>query len=215
MAGKRQYEQFCGLAGALNVIGERWTLLIIRELLISELRFNEIADNLPGIGLNLLSERLRLLMNYGVIEARPVPGDGRGKQYRLTELGRRLHGPVLRLLAWGLHFVSEADAAETRPRWGFAAVLAMIIREQVPQIDESYEFRLGGQVFAILVRDGTVTWKADPEPDPDLVVTGDPDALVKIGARLLSPFEAVAEGRINIEGSPAAVHRFSQMLGLA
>lgn len=215
MTGKRHYEQFCGLASALNVIGDRWTLLIVRELLISETRFNEIADNLPGIGPNLLSERLRLLTNHGVIEHLPVPGDGRGKRYRLTDVGRQLCEPVLMLLRWGLRFVDLADAAQTRPKWGFLAVLSMIVQEDVPQVDQTYEFRLGGEVFSILVHDGAVSWKVGAEPHPDLVLTGDPDTFVKIGAQLLTPFEAIAEGRIKIDGSPGAVRRCSRMLGLA
>src|SRR5688500_15485784 len=108
MAVKRDYGQFCGLAGGLNVIGERWTLLVVRELLIGPARFNDIMDNLAGIGPNLLADRLRTLVAHGVVEQASVPGDGRGKLYRLTALGEELRAPVLGLAKWGLGFL-EAD----------------------------------------------------------------------------------------------------------
>lgn len=128
MTGRRNYAQFCGLAAGLNIIGERWALLIVRELLIGPARFNEILTNLPGLGPNLLSDRLRALTEHGVIEAGGVRGDGRGKQYRLTSRGEQLREPVLALARWGMPFLTEDDAVSgtTRAAWGFLAVQAMI-----------------------------------------------------------------------------------------
>src|ERR1041384_4723525 len=117
MAGKRDYGQFCGLAAGLNIVGERWTFLIVRELMISPVRFNEMIENLPGIGPNLLSERLRTLVEHGVIEQFPVPGDARGRLYQLTELGRELRGPLLALARWGMGFLGEEDGGAVRAEW--------------------------------------------------------------------------------------------------
>lgn len=216
MAGKRDYGQFCGLAGALNVVGERWTLLIIRELLINDARFNEVMDNLPGIGPNLLSERLRALVEHGVVEQLPVPGDARGKQYRLTELGQQLRAPVLALASWGLNFLSEDDSAGVvRAEWGFLAVQSMIKTSEIPPGDQTYEFRIGEHPFSIVVRDGAVRFERGAAPTPDLTITTDPDTFIRIGARMLTPFEAMANGQMKVEGDPETIHRCVRMFGLA
>src|SRR5262245_15559584 len=142
MAGKRGYGQFCGLAAGLNIVGERWTLLIVRELLVGPVRFNELVENMPGIGPNLLAERLRMLTEHGVIEQRPVAGDGRGRLYQLTDLGQELRGPLLGLAKWGMGFLDAGDSSGVvRAEWSFVAIQAMLDEDRVPDVDEVYEFR--------------------------------------------------------------------------
>ncbi|MGW3960857.1 winged helix-turn-helix transcriptional regulator [Amycolatopsis sp. NPDC005003] len=216
MAGKRDYGQFCGLAAGLNVVGERWTLLIVRELLIGPVRFSEMIDNLPGIGPNLLADRLRGLTEHGVIEQLPVPGDGRGKLYRLTELGQELRVPLLSLAKWGMQFLGEGDRdGSVRAEWGFVAVQAMVIPERIPDVDESYEFRVGDRAFTVEVSGGAVGYHMGAGIDPALVITSDPETFVRIGARMISPFDALAAGEIKIEGATEAVQRCTKMLGLS
>lgn len=217
MSEKRNYGQFCGLAAALDVVGERWTLLIIRELLVGPARFSEIADNLPGIGPNLLTERLRSLTESGVIETAPVPGDGRGRRYLLTPFGAALLHPLLHLARWGMHLLTEDDAAvgTTRSSWGFLAVQAMIDPDQVPTVDESYEFRVDDEVFHLEVRNGTATAKRGAAEDPVLVATTDASTFVRIGARMLAPFDAVIAGELTINGDPRAVQRCTRLIGLS
>ncbi|MFD9737219.1 winged helix-turn-helix transcriptional regulator [Umezawaea sp. NPDC059074] len=216
MSVKRDYGQFCGLAGALNVIGERWTLLVVRELLIGPTRFTELIENLPGIGPNLLTERLRALVESGVVEQQQVPGDGRARQYALTPVGEQLGPPVLALAGWGLRFLGEEDAAgATRAKWGFLAVQAMVREDRVPDEDEVYEFRVAEQVFSIAVAGGAVTFGRGPVPSPDLAVECDPDTFVRIGARMLTPLQAIASGAVRITGSDAAAERCVRMLGLS
>lgn len=216
MAGKRDYGQFCGLAAGLNVIGERWTLLIIRELLISPVRFNEIMDNLPGMGPNLLAERLRTLTEHGVIEQLPVPGDGRGKLYRLSPLGEQLRGPLLDLAKWGMRFLAENDRnGEVRAEWGFLAVQAMVVDDWIPRVDESYEFRVGDDIFTLEVAGGAVKSLRGVVDGPILTITSDPDTFVRIGARMITPFEALATGDIKVDGPSDAIQRCTRMLGLA
>ncbi|MFJ4773822.1 winged helix-turn-helix transcriptional regulator [Streptomyces uncialis] len=216
MTGKRNYAQFCGLAAGLNIIGERWALLIVRELLIGPARFNEILTNLPGLGPNLLSERLRALTEHGVIEAGGVRGDGRGKQYRLTSRGEQLREPVLALARWGMPFLTEDDAVSgtTRAAWGFLAVQAMINGRPVPSVDESYEFRVAEEVFHIEVRGGSAVTHRGPAADPALVVTTDAQTFVRIGAEMRTPFEALLSGRLRIDGHADAVQRCVEFLGL-
>lgn len=216
MTSKRDYGQFCGLAAGLNIIGERWTLLIIRELTVGPARFNEILDHLPGIGSNLLTDRLRFLCEQGVLEAQPVPGDGRGKVYRLTDLGDQLRAPLLGLARWGLQFLDESDTSgAVRAEWGFLAVQAMVDSARVPDVDEVYEFRIGSDYFAVVVAAGRVDFTRVRQDDPALTIHTDPETFVRIGARMLTPEVAVSDGRLVIDGDPDSLVRCGHLLGLA
>ncbi|TCO59653.1 winged helix-turn-helix transcriptional regulator [Actinocrispum wychmicini] len=222
MAGKRDYGQFCGLAAGLNIIGERWTLLLVRELLVSPLRFNELLDNLPGVGPNLLTERLKMLAEHDLVEQLAVAGDGRAKLYRLTELGQQLRGPVLGLARWGMQFLSVQDlqADEIRPEWGIIAVQAMVDTDRLPEVDETYEFQVGDERFRVVVQGGAVSFVPGPAGGDDaggpaaVVVTSDPDTFIQIGAGMLTAFDALAAGQIKIEGPADAIRRCTRMLGL-
>ncbi|QFZ18317.1 crotonobetainyl-CoA--carnitine CoA-transferase [Saccharothrix syringae] len=216
MSVRRDYGQFCGLAAGLNIIGERWTLLIVRELLVAPMRFNNLLDNLPGIGPNLLTDRLRMLTEHEVIEQLPVEGDSRGKMYRLTALGEQLRAPVLSLARWGMGFLREGDAKKTvRDEWGFLALQAMIDHDRIPDVDETYEFRVGDHSFAIEVRGGAVSFVPGSVPLPDLTIACAADTFVRIGARLLSPFDAIVTGAVKVDGDPEVIHRCTRMLGLS
>ncbi len=216
MHEKRHYGQFCGLAAGLDIVGERWTLLIVRELLLAPARFSEIAENLPGIGPNLLSERLRSLSDRGLIEASPVPGDGRGKRYQLTELGERLREPVLDLARWGMRFLTEQDTdGVSRASWGFLAVQTMVRGRPVPDVCEDYEFRLAQDVFHLRLTKGRTTAARGPAAEPATVVHADATTFVRIGADLLTPFDAIVSGALRIEGDPAAIQRCTRLLGLS
>lgn len=217
MRDKRHYGQFCGLAAGLDIVGERWTFLIVRELLLAPARFSEIADNLPGIGPNLLSERLRSLTVRGLIEAEPVPGDGRGKRYRLTTLGEELRGPLLELARWGMRFLSDNDTdGISRGAWGFLAVQAMMHGVDVPpDVTETYEFRVDQDVFGVHLADGRATAVRGQVVDPAIVVHTDANTFIKIGAEILTPFEAVVSGALRIVGDTAAAQRCARLLGLS
>jgi DNA-binding HxlR family transcriptional regulator len=214
---RRQYGQFCGLAAALDIIGERWTLLIVRELMISPARFSQISENLPGIGPNLLTDRLKFLSERGLIESCPVPGDARGKQYRLTSVGEALRPSLLMLARWGMQFLTEEDAVSgiSRAAWGFLAVQAMIDESKLPEIDESYEFRVDGEVFHIAVANGRALARRGPAEDPAIVVNTAAATFVRIGAKMLTPFDAVVSAELKIDGDPKAVARCTRLIGLS
>ncbi|WP_242894398.1 winged helix-turn-helix transcriptional regulator [Actinomadura litoris] len=211
---RRNYGQYCGLAAALDILGERWTLLIVRELLTGPCRYNELLANLPGIGTNLLADRLKLLTEEGIVRQRPQAGT-KTRMYELTEQGEALREAVLSLARWGLGALGAPDAEEiVRPRWGVLAVEAMIDpREAGP--DEQYEFRLDDEVFHVAVADGRVRVAHGPAPDgPALVVHTDAVTFVEIGAGRLNPLEATLTRRVVMEGDDEAVLRCSRLLGL-
>ncbi|MEU7895993.1 winged helix-turn-helix transcriptional regulator [Nonomuraea sp. NPDC049152] len=212
---RRNYGQYCGLAAALDVIGERWTLLIIRELLLGPRRYSDLIAALPGVGTNLLAERLKFLTAEGVL--RKVADDqGKDRGYELTEIGGQLREPVLSLARWGLPFLDEPMPEEVvRPHWGFLAVQAMIDDSRVPDLDEVYEFRVDDVRFHVLVRDGSaVAVEGGYSGSPTVTAITDARTFMEIGSKRLSPFGAVVSGRLTLQGPPEAILRVSALLGL-
>lgn len=212
---RRDYRQYCGLASALDVLGERWTLLIVRELLLGPRRYGELLAELPGIGTNLLAERLKFLLERGVLRHASV--DGRDRAYELTELGDQLREPVLGLARWGLAQLGDPLDRDMimRPHWGFLAVQAMMDAGRAPDVDEAYEFHVDDVVFHIWVREGMPHAFQGSFPGiPVMTAHTDSPTFLEIGAKHLSPFEALASGRLSIDGDPAATMRCSYLLGL-
>jgi DNA-binding HxlR family transcriptional regulator len=212
---KRTYNQYCGLAAALDMLGERWTLLIIRELLVGPRRYGELLNDLPGIGTNLLAERLQFLVNKGIVRQTDLGGTSSRQAYELTESGEALRAPVLGLARWGLDFVGDLSAESTvRPHWGFLAVQAMINPDKVPDIDEQYEFHVDDEIFHIDVRGGTARASSGPAQDPAMTVTTDATTFILIGAGRLRPLTAMLTGQLALQGDIEAMLRCSDLLGL-
>ncbi|MEO0971664.1 MAG: winged helix-turn-helix transcriptional regulator [Pseudomonadota bacterium] len=212
MTVQRTYKQYCGLAAALDVIGERWTLLIIRELLAGPKRYGELIKNLTGIGTNLLAERLKFLAEKGVIEK--TSGTGKRQAYALTELGESLRPTVLGLARWGLDYVGDLpEEYEVRASWGLLAVEAMIEPTQADRA-EQYEFRIDDEVFHVAVTPGAANVVAGPAASPIAVVVTDGATFVRIGAGALAPFAALASGKLKLDGDPGAIMRACALLQL-
>src|SRR5438270_4362488 len=123
---KRSYGQFEGLANALDAIGERWTLLLVRELLLGPRRYKDLLEGLPGIGTNLLARRLKELQGAGVIEKRTLPAPAGSSVYELTERGRGLEPALVALAGWGLVAMEEPSRTDVlRPAWAVLAFRSM------------------------------------------------------------------------------------------
>ena len=212
---RRTYDQECGLAYALDVVGERWTLLIIRELLLRPRRYHELAEALPGIGTNLLADRLALLTEVGLIE--PIVQGRRTGGYTLTELGRTLHEPILGLarfgLAVGANQPARSDAA-VRPAWAALAIEAMVDDRRAPGVDQAYQFDVGGEVFYIAVADGHARVHIGAAQDPALVISTDARTFFGLGLGHIDPIEALVGGAVHMTGAPAAVSQCLQLIGL-
>ena len=113
----RSYNQYCGLAYALDIVGERWTILIIRELMAGPRRFKDLMDGLPGINTNLLSARLKTLQKQGVISRRILPPPAGSVVYELTALGQALETTLLELGKWGSQFVPPSANGRPCSMW--------------------------------------------------------------------------------------------------
>lgn len=210
---ERNYRQYCGLAAALDVVGERWTLLIVRECMLGPRRYNELLADLPGIGTNLLAERLKKLSALEVLHHRESP-DG-GYVYELGDVGESLRQPVMGLARWGMALLDEVpDDAVVRPHWGFLAVQAMADAARCPDLCEEYEFRVDGEVFHLRVDQGTTTASRGAAQAPALTATTDAATFVRVGSGTCTPSEAIGAGRLALTGDPEAVLRCSIVLGL-
>jgi DNA-binding HxlR family transcriptional regulator len=205
---ERNYRQYCGLAVALDAVGERWTLLIVRELLTGPRRYNDLLADLPGVGTNLLADRLKKLCAMGVVERQDTG-------YRVGPRGEELRETVLALSKWGISQLGEPrEDMVARPQWGLLAVQAMADAGRLPEVSESYEFRIDDEVFHLAVDRGALSVARGPAADPVLTIHTDATTFIRIGAGVLGPFEAVATGKLQLSGDQEAVLRCSLVLGL-
>ena len=200
----RSYDQYCSLARALDIVGDRWTLLVVRELLVRPCRYADLQVGLPGIATNQLAERLRLLEDTGV-----VSHDAQGR-YQLTGWGQRLAVPVRELARWGAPLMqSKAEADAFRGTW-FALTAAMMFGGTDPRRpDLAVEIRSGGETVSMRSKGGQVSFRPGPADPPDLVLSGPPDVIIGLlGGRLSA--EAAAEQGVTILGDARDLDRLRQ-----
>ena len=216
--GKRSYDQHCTVARALDIVGERWTLLLVRELLTGPKRFKDLLAGLPGIGTNLLAARLKSLAGHGVVRRTTLPPPAGSDVYELTELGRSLEPVVLALSRWGSRLVEEEprDGDDVRPAWAAMALRSLFEPEAGCSL-ERYEFRIEGETFHLRAEGGAVETRQGAADDPDVVVSGGVRTFMALTAGRLTPEDALESGRIRIEGARDgdAVARCLRMLGSA
>lgn len=211
---KRSYNQYCAVARAMDILGERWTLLIVRELLPDPKRFKDLLEGLPGIGTNLLTARLKDLEEHGVVRRTTLPPPAASRVYELTELGRSLEPVVMGLARWGLEFLGASRKEEDRqPAWAMVALRSVLKAEATAETRESYEFRVDDEVFHVRIEDGETEVRQGSTADPALVVRSDTQALLAVAAGRAEPAEAVASGAIGMEGARDARERCMKMLG--
>ncbi len=210
--GKRSYDQYCALARALDVVGERWTLLLVRELLLGPKRYKDLLAGLPGIGTNLLAERLRHLQEIGMIRRRALPPPAGSTVYELTELGQGLESAVMELGRWGAYFLGEPRERDAlQPGWFFVSIRATFRPELAAEVDERYEFRVAGETFHVVIDRGRLTSGQGAVADPDAVVSTDLQTFIALLAQRLTPADALATRAVEVEGDPAALSRFVEI----
>lgn len=199
---ERSYGQYCGLAGALDLVGERWTLLIVRELMAGPKRYTDLADGLPGIGTSLLAKRLARLENGGVTERRLLPPPAAATVYDLAPAGRELAAALVPLITWGLrHAVPETPGSLQ-----FNAAWCVLPFTQPPNplalagIEATFEFRIGDTSALLRVHDGAAELLSPGTAAPDTVISMDPATVAALGAGRRTISEAAADGAITVEG---------------
>lgn len=206
---KRTYNQYCAVARGLDVIGERWTLLLVRELLLGPKRYGDLLEAATGIGTNLLAERLRQMEAGGLVERVTLPPPAGSTVYRLTEAGQALEPVVLALGRWGARYMARPRGDDRLSAGAyFIALRARFRADLAGDVAETYEFRIGGRVFEVRVDHGTCATGEGQAGAPVATFTMDVQTLNDLFFVQLSAEQALAESRVKITGDPDGLARF-------
>ncbi|MFC8664911.1 winged helix-turn-helix transcriptional regulator [Streptomyces sp. NPDC057199] len=206
---RKEFGQYCGLARALELIGERWALLVIRELLARPGRYTDLLEDLPGIPTNVLSTRLKELEEAGIVERRIAPAPQRGVVYALTEEGEGLEAAVLTLARWGNTQLGEHQPGDLVPPSSLVMGLrATFNRDAASGLTASWELRAAEVVLHAVVTDGHLTSGVGPAPtEPDLVVTIAADAVPTYREIM----QAIKSGAVELSGPKSLLATFARV----
>ena len=215
-ASRRSYDQYCAVARGLDVVGDRWTLLLVRDLLLGPKRYKDLLAGLPGIGTNLLAARLRELEGAGLIERTVLPPPAGSTVYQLTEAGQALEPAVVALGRWGARFLGRPRKTDVMvPRAYFVAMRGVYNPQAAAGLSETYEVRIAGLVFEIRVDDGRlVTSEGRTATNPDAIFSMEVETLNTLMFQLITPAAALANGRVKIDkGDQKALERLFRIVG--
>ncbi|GAA5057010.1 DNA-binding HxlR family transcriptional regulator [Thermocatellispora tengchongensis] len=195
---RRSYDHFCAAARALDVIGDRWALLIVRELLAGRRRYTDLHADLPGISTDMLAARLKELEQDGVVTRRKLPPPGAATVYELTPRGRDLLPVLAALSAWGASELADRRPTDAvRAHW-FAIPLIERLRECAPDLDGVVEIRLDEGVFHVHL--GGPSYGDGAADDPDLRLTMSSETCRALVQGAITPAEAYDAGTLTVIG---------------
>jgi DNA-binding HxlR family transcriptional regulator len=204
----RSYDEYCAVAKSLDVVGDRWTLLIVRELALRGAgRYTDLRNGLPGIASNLLAERLRELEHAGVIEREDAPPPIATTLYRLTPRGEQLQPVLDGLFRWGLPLMTEQKPDDAvRSHWLAGALEVMLVdrRPEAPPV--TIQIHTGDQPIVVEGRDGTIHTRLGSADNADATLTGPPRTIMGLLLGLLQPADARAGG-VDYHGDPGILDR--------
>jgi len=205
--------QYCPVARALDVLGDRWTMLVLREVMAGQERFNDIRANLPGIAPGVLTGRLRTLKEQGLLATEGNPNRPR---YVITERGREAL-PVMRALAkFGMPLLDAPKPTRVKRPWSAvqSCLIAFFDPRAVVGVEESYQLVVNGEVF-VLTSHGMVANSEDAQGSTVLTLTTTAATLFAIRKELLTLQEAIQQGDIAVKGSKEALNRFRRQFALS
>ena len=208
----RVYGQYCGLARALEIVGERWAFLIVRDLLVGSKRFTDLRLGLPGIPTNVLTARLKELERGGVIRRRLLPRPAGSIIYELTPYGMELEEVVVHLGRWGAKSLGDQRCEETVTVDSMVMAMRSTFRPEAARgTHASYEFRFGDIVIHVRIDDAKVDVGVGPAPGgADLIVETGP-AIKGLMTGEITPAEAISSGIVRLTGDPALLTRFVEI----
>lgn len=207
-AMSKHYDQYCPIAHAVGMLGERWTLLVVRELIYGPKRYTDLVEGLPGIGTNVLAARLRDLEACGVVQKRKLPPPAASTVYELTEYGHGLEEAVYALARWGIRTLGPPGPDdELEVEWGTHAFPALLNPEAARGLTETYVLRIGDDVFTTRLEDGELTVSVGEAEDADLLLEVDMETFFGLAGGDLSPADAVEQGVAKVEGDLATLER--------
>jgi DNA-binding HxlR family transcriptional regulator len=211
MAKRRTYGDRCGIARALDVVGERWALLVVRELLLGPKRFTDLRTGLPHVSPDVLAQRLRELEQDGVVRRRTLAPPAGSKVYELTDRGRGLEPVILALGRWGTSEPFPPGDARLGPDSAVIALLTVFNPAAADGLAATYELRFDDQVFRARVADGRIEFARGTAQDPDATIETNPATLAEVLWRGRRLADAERADDMAIEGNRRAVTRFLRL----
>ena len=212
MSTKRSYGEACRFAYALDVVGERWALLVVRELLLGPKRFTDLRTGLPHASSNILSERLRDLEHGGVIQRRKLPPPAASTVYELTEWGRELEPIVTKLGAWGARSPFPPETREIGADSIVLALRSLFDPEAAGGLSAPYELRIGEERFRVEITAGELRLDRGAALDPTAsIAVPDAPTLAAILTGELPLEDALTTGAVQVEGGKQAAKRFLRL----
>ena len=209
----RTYAQYCALATALDAVGDRWALLVVRELLSGPKRYTDLRDGLPGISTDMLAARLRELEADGIVERAVLAPPAASKVYQLTEEGSALEPVLIALARWGTPRLSPGQEGEFRPHW-LGLSLRTMFHPARAKVDVTVDFVVEGGRFRAVVKGGTLELDDNPTGPADVVISGDPAAIAALARGEESRMSVLADGRVTVEGEAQAISALQRAFGL-
>ena len=214
MATTRTYDDGCAAAHALDLVGDRWALLVVRELLLGPKRFTDLRAGLPNASPNVLAQRLRGLEAAGVVRRGKLPPPAASKIYELTEWGRDLEPVIISLGRWGVRSPSKPPDAALGVDSLVLSFRTMFDPERAEGLEAGYELRLGEDTFRAEVAEGRLEIERGFADAPDAVVESDAGTLAALVYGELELDDALRSGELGIEGDRELVERFLTLFPL-
>jgi DNA-binding HxlR family transcriptional regulator/putative sterol carrier protein len=214
MATTRTYDDGCAAAHALDLVGERWALLVVRELLLGPKRFTDLKSGLPHASPNVLAQRLRDLEAAGVVRRGKLPPPAASKIYELTEWGRDLELVIIELGRWGVRSPTKPPDAELGVDSLILSFRTMFDPDGAEGLDASYEFHLGEDRFRAEIDEGRLEIERGTAEQPDATVEADAGTLAGLVYDDLELDDTLSSGDLRITGDRAAVERFLALFPL-
>src|SRR6516165_7301569 len=212
---KRSYGQYCAVARGLDIIGDRWTLLIVRDLLLGPKRYKDLLSGQPGIGTNLLAARLREMEAAGLVERATLPPPAGSAVYRLTQTGAALEPVLVAIAQWGGQFLGAPLPSDTMVRRAYFVAIRHAFRPELAgDLSETYELHVGDNVFEVRVAGGQCTTRETAASDADAVMVLDAETLNALLLEGLPAQDAIASGRVHLPGDPSSLDRFVRLFAI-
>jgi len=214
---QRSYGQFCAAAKALDVVGERWTLLVVRELLLGPRRFTDLLAALPGLGTSLLASRLKQLEAAGVIRREQLPPPAGSWVYQITDTGLGVALVVKALADWGAQLLDTPGPEEAvRADWLALHLAVSAPSEAVAGVRETYQVHVGDEVLHIVLTGSGAQARSGPAPyRPDLVIRTDQAAFIELSLGRADLTALVAADRAQVTGDQGSVSRAARLFSSA
>jgi DNA-binding HxlR family transcriptional regulator len=206
----KRYDQYCPVCHALGLVGERWALLVVRELLKGPKRYTDLLEGLPGVGTNILASRLRELEAGGIVRKRKLPPPAASTVYELTEYGQELEEPLYALARWGARSLGPPEKKDhLDPDWGMNAFAALLDPEAASGVSATYVVRVGLTTYTVQLEGNRVHVEPGETTNADLDFATDMKTFYGLASGELDPDVALSNGKLELlAGKRSTLERF-------